>query len=144
MPAALLSAAVEVVAGAVLVLLGLVAEVVVDVAEVVEVVVETTVEVVVVLGRPEVDEEVDPVPVVELEPDVEEVVEDEFKHEVSLLDWMVKAADWAKAPVLSRRLRPIDVLGGRLTTHDLELPSTLPKSTRAGALGWLPGRMLKK
>lgn len=74
---------------------------------------------------------VETVPLDEVEPEVvpDEVVEVLFKQDVSatrkhqdytrtpnhgnhvLLDWMVKGADWARAPVLSRRLRPIWVSG---------------------------------
>jgi hypothetical protein len=60
------------------------------------------------------------------------------------LSWTVKAADWARAPVLSRRLRPREVPAVILTVHVIEEPVWVPKSIRAAAVGWLPGRMLRK
>jgi len=36
--------------------------------------------------------------------------------------WIVKAADWAMAPVLSRRVRPTDVPAGILVFQENEVP----------------------
>jgi hypothetical protein len=48
---------------------------------------------------------------------------------------MVKGADCATKPELSRRLRPIDVPAAMLTVHVKEVPLCWPRSTRAAALG---------
>lgn len=63
---------------------------------------------------------------------------------VSLPFWMVMVPDWPRAPLLSRTCRKMLVLGAKFAVQDWEVPSSLPKSTRAGAVGWLPGRILKK
>lgn len=66
------------------------------------------------------------------------------RQAVLVFAWTVKAADWARVPVLSRRLRPREVPAVTLTVHVSEVPVWVPKSRRAAAVGWLPGRMLKK
>jgi hypothetical protein len=48
---------------------------------------------------------------------------------------MVKGADCATKPELSRRLRPIDVPAAMLTVHVKESPLCWPRSTRAAAVG---------
>jgi len=58
-----------------------------------------------------------PVPVVGAE------VPEEVRQAVSVLDWTVNAADWARVPVLSRRFRPREVPTVMLTIHVSELPS---------------------
>jgi hypothetical protein len=117
----------------VVVVVGVVAVVVV-VEEVVVVVVVPEVVVVVVVGLP---------PGGGVDPDVVVSV----KHDWSVPCWTGKGADWTSAPVLSRTLMPINwgALGGNLTCQVKEVPLGIwPKSTRAAAVGWLPGRMLKK
>lgn len=69
---------------------------------------------------------------------------EEFKQDVSGPGWTLKGADWPEAPVLSLMVRPREVPGGKLTLHVMELPGCVGKLKRAGAVGWLPGRMLKK
>jgi hypothetical protein len=107
-------------------------------------------EVVVVVVVPEVVVVVLVVVVVVEEPGAGGVDPDEVvavKHDWSVPCWTGKAADWTSAPVLSRRLMPINwgALGGNLTCQVKEVPLGIwPKSTRAAAVGWLPGRMLKK
>jgi hypothetical protein len=49
-------------------------------------------------------------------------VPEEVRQAVSVLDWTVNAADWARVPVLSRRFRPREVPAVTLTTHVSELP----------------------
>lgn len=62
-------------------------------------------------------------------------VEEAVRQAVLELAWTVKAADWARAPVLSRRLRPSEVPAVTLTVHVIEVPVWVPKSRRAGAEG---------
>jgi len=105
--------------------------------------------VVVMLIVPEVVPEELPVPELVLPVlDVPDAVpEDEpeaFRQEVSPPAWMVKAADWPEVPVLSLIVRPRDVPTGKLTVHVRVLPVCVGKLNRGGAVGWLPGRMLKK
>jgi hypothetical protein len=56
----------------------------------------------------------------------------------------VKGADCASKPLLSRRVRPIDVPDGMLQVQVTEVPFCCPKFSRATPLGVAPGRMLKK
>jgi len=57
---------------------------------------------------------------------------------------ILKGADEAVVPVLSRTVRPICVPAAIFTSHVRDVPSWLPKFWRAGAPGWLPGRTLTK
>jgi len=57
---------------------------------------------------------------------------------------IVNAADCAMAPVLSRRVSPMEVPAAMLAVHVREVPVCWPRSWRAGEPGELPGRMLKK
>lgn len=54
---------------------------------------------------------------------------------------IVKAADWAVAPVLSRRVNPMEVPAAISLDHVNEVPVCWPRFSRAAALGWFPGRM---
>jgi len=65
-------------------------------------------------------------------------------HDEELPGWMVKAADCAVAPVLSRRVKPMEVPDAMSVVHVKEVPDCWPRFSRAAAPGWLPGRMLKK
>jgi len=58
------------------------------------------------------------VPVVGVEPPEAVPV----RQAVLELDWTVNAADWARAPVLSRRSRPREVPAVTLTVHVSEFP----------------------
>lgn len=80
---------------------------------------------------------VDPAPEPEpwLDPPIQLVLEPEL---------MEKAADCAVAPVLSRRVKPMEVPAAISVVHVNDVPFCWPRSSRAAALGWLPGRMLKK
>ena len=53
----------------------------------------------------------------------------------------MKAADWAVAPVLSRRVNPMEVPAAISVVHVNEVPVCWPRFSRAAALGWFPGRM---
>jgi len=57
---------------------------------------------------------------------------------------IVKAADCAMAPVLSRRVKPMEVPAAKLVLHVYEVPVCWPRSCRAAEPGELPGRMLRK
>jgi hypothetical protein len=57
---------------------------------------------------------------------------------------IVKAADWAVAPVLSRRVSPMEVPEAISVVHVNEVPVCWPRFSRAAAPGWFPGRMDKK
>jgi len=55
----------------------------------------------------------------------------------------VNGADWAVAPVLSRRVKPREVPAGWLTVHVTEVPFSSPRFSSAAAVGDEPGRTLK-
>jgi len=55
----------------------------------------------------------------------------------------VNGADWAVAPVLSFRVRPIEVPAAILTVHVRDVLVVAGKVWRAVAVGWFPGRILK-
>lgn len=65
-------------------------------------------------------------------------------HVVEEPGFTVKGADCAVKPVLSRRVRPIDVPDAMLQTQVTEVLFCCPKFSRATPLGVAPGRMLKK
>lgn len=65
-------------------------------------------------------------------------------HAVEDPGFTVKGADCAVEPVLSRRVRPIDVPDGMLQVQVTEVLFCCPKFSRATPLGVAPGRMLKK
>jgi len=104
---------------------------------VVEGVVTTVVEVRVVATEPLLEAGAEP----EAEPEVEEpagaeLLETGLPTQLLSLDVRtVKAADWARAPLLSRRVKPIEVPEAMLTTHVSEVPVWVPKSTRGAAVG---------
>jgi len=62
-------------------------------------------------------------------------VPEAVRQAVLVLDWTVNGADWARAPVLSRRLRPREVPAVTLTIHVSEVPVWVPKSRIAAAVG---------
>jgi len=72
------------------------------------------------------------------EPEADAVKQDEDP------ELTVKAAEFATAPVLSRRVRPREVPAAMLVDQVYEVPVCVPRLSMAAALGWLPGWMLKK
>lgn len=93
---------------------------------------------------PEAEEEApDPLPTQLLEATQQKSVI-EHKHFTRLYlhpALMVNAADWAVAPVLSRRVNPMDVPEAISVVHVNEVPVCVPRFSRAAAVGWFPGRM---
>jgi hypothetical protein len=67
-----------------------------------------------------------------------------FKQDVEDPALMVNGADWATSPVLSRRVRPIEVPAAMFATQVTEVLFCWPRFSRAAPLGLAPGRMLKK
>lgn len=65
-------------------------------------------------------------------------------HVVEDPGFTVKGADCAVKPVLSRRVRPIDVPDWMLQSQVTEVLFCCPKFSIATPLGVAPGRMLKK
>jgi hypothetical protein len=79
----------------------------------------------------------------ELDPDAEELPPP-FKQLVSDPELIENAAEEAVAPVLSRMVRPMEVPAAMSVFHVSEVPLCWPRFSRAVAVGWFPGRMLKK
>jgi len=83
----------------------------------------------------------------ELDPDAEELPEEELpplRQLVSDPPLIENAAEEAVAPVLSRIVRPMEVPAAISVFQVSEVPLCWPRFSRAVAVGWLPGRMLKK
>jgi len=70
-------------------------------------------------------------------------VEVVFKHAVEDPGLILNGADCAVAPVLSRRVRPIEVPDWRFATHVMEVLFCWPRFSRAAEPGEAPGRMLR-
>jgi len=65
-------------------------------------------------------------------------------HDVSLPVKTLNGADCAVSPVLSRMVSPILVPAAMSATHLKLVDVSWSKLSRAVALGWFPGRMLRK
>jgi len=68
----------------------------------------------------------------------------ELVHEVDDPGFTVKGAVWAVKPVLSTRVRPMDVPDAMLHIQVTEVLFCCPKFSREAEVGLPPGRMLRK
>lgn len=66
-----------------------------------------------------------------------------FKQEVEDPELTVNGADWTVAPVLSRRVRPMEVPDAMLQTQVTEVVFCWPRLSMAAPVGSAPGRMLR-